>query len=289
MVLDALGLEARAFRGALARIVPLAEAGLGLWLLSGWSAVFSGAAAAVVLLGFTAVLLKLQRQGYTGTCGCFVTSRGRVGSMAIVRNLVLVALCLLVATASSVAQEAFDSTPSFVRPSTMLVAMSIVVPLVLYVSLASHFSTIAVPTPAPSVPSRLVGHVETEIADRVEMLDLAGARIVLGRPKARSQLVVFAMGRCPGCRRDRDILNRLDIRGSNCEVVIVCGGKLAETYEFASDVRPPVRIVADPQWQAARAWKGPTTPFSVFLDQEGRVRSRGELTDALSLLDSEHI
>jgi peroxiredoxin len=277
--LGALGIERPAFRESLKIGVPLAEAGLGLWLWTGWSPLFSAVTASVVLVLLALVLVHLRRTGYTGTCGCFIGDNGAVGALQIVRNSILFVLSLWVGLGAFVIPDPFRPTsPSWER-LPLLAVMATMVMLGAYVLM----------TRKARVPRGLEIFAEpaappTEVTLRMELTDLAGERVVLGRPKGDAQLVVFAKGRCPGCLRDRDLLNRLPAQPLAFETVIVCGGDLEETKEFASEVRLPVRVVADPRWRTAAAWQVTTTPFSVLVDNHGHVRARGKLTSALSLL-----
>jgi hypothetical protein len=255
--LGALGIERPVFRESLKIGVPLAEAGLGLWLWAGWSPLFSAATAAVVLILLTAVLLRLRRAGYTGTCGCFIGDRGGVGASQIVRNAFLFVLSLWVGLGAYVAP---GPSPSWEQ-----------------ILLAAVAATVLMVTRRVRAPA-------TEVAPRLELTDLAGERVVLGQPDGDAQLVVFAMGRCPACCRDRDLLNHMPEPSPMLETVIVCGGDLEATKEFASVIRPPVRVVADPRWEAAVAWQVTTTPFSALVDRHGHVRARGKLAATLSLL-----
>lgn len=305
-VLGALGLERPAFGESLKLGVPLAEAGLGIWLWTGWSPLYSAVTAAFVLVLLTLVLLKLRRGGYRGTCGCFIGDRGGVSTLTIVRNAILFGLSLLAGLGAYVAPRPYGSTSPSSEELPLLAVMATVAALGAYIFLTSNArvrrtaATDAASSAGgslwsgPGLESPPLGRgfgvfaeatgPPTEVALRMELTDLAGARVVLGRPKGDAQLVVFAKGRCPGCRRDRDLLNHLPVRPPMLEAVIVCGGDLADAKEFASEVRPPVRVVADPRWRTAIAWQVTTTPFSVLVDQHGHVQARGQLASALSLL-----
>lgn len=309
-VVDALGFVRPPFRESLKVGVPLAEAGLGIALWTGWSPLCSAVTAAVVLVLLTVVLLKLRLAGYTGTCGCFIGARGGVGTLTIVRNAVLFVLSVWAGLGAYVAQSSFRLTSTSWERPPLLALVATLVAIGGYVLLTPKARVVheaSAPGPAASPEGILPKHLGrptpesnpsgrgfgifgeaaaplTEVVPRIELTDLAGARVVLGRPKGNAQLVIFAKGRCPGCRRDRDIVNRLPVRSPMFETVIVCGGDLEETKEFASEVSPPVRVVADPRWRTAIAWQVTTTPFSVVIDHHGRVRRRGHLASALSLL-----
>jgi len=247
--------DARAFSAALRALgierpafrigVPLAEAVLGLWLWTGWAPRVSAVTASAVLVFLTLVLIHLRRTGYTGTCGCFIGDDGPVSTLQIVRNAILFVLSLC---------AGLGAVPALFAAGAVL-------------------------------PALVLWGRRFKVAPRIELTDLAGEPVVLGQPKGDAQLVVFAMGRCPGCLRDRDLLNRL--RPPALEAVIVCGGDLEAAKEFASEVRPPVRVVADPRWRAAVAWQVTTTPFSALVDRNGHVRARGNLTSTLSRVEHE--
>lgn len=77
--------------------VPLMELLLGAWLISGVSPQKAAAVAVVLLLMFTAVLMRIRRKGLT--CGCFgEASESAPAGMA--RNVILIALGAWVATSS---------------------------------------------------------------------------------------------------------------------------------------------------------------------------------------------
>jgi hypothetical protein len=78
------------------RALPLAEIGCGALVIAGFR--WAGAAAAVLLVGFTAVLgWRLRRHDAT-PCGCFGEVSARpVSALSIVRNLVLVGAAVIVA------------------------------------------------------------------------------------------------------------------------------------------------------------------------------------------------
>lgn len=82
--------------------VPIVELALGSWLVSGAMPRHAAAASVIVLLGFTAVLLRIWRKGLT--CGCFGDASESAPS-GIARNAVLIALALSVAL-----PEALSST-----------------------------------------------------------------------------------------------------------------------------------------------------------------------------------
>jgi uncharacterized membrane protein YphA (DoxX/SURF4 family) len=80
--------------GLMTIAVPVAELLLAAWLISGASPRKAAAASVVVLLVFTAVLMRIWRKGLT--CGCFgEASESAPAGMA--RNAVLIALAAWVA------------------------------------------------------------------------------------------------------------------------------------------------------------------------------------------------
>jgi hypothetical protein len=272
--LDALGIDRGRLRARLIAGVPFTEAGLGVWLWTGWNPVWSAVTAALVFVVLTAALIALRWRGHAG-CGCFIGDRG-VGPLVFVRNGILFALALCIAWASGnssarqPALRAWDGPPLVAITIVMAVGASLTV-----TRRKTSSPARSADAAQPSVPAAVTP---------VESTDLTGARITLGRPAGAAQLVLFAKGRCPGCRRDRDLLNGLSLRPRLLETVIVCGGNRAETNEFAPAVRPPVRVVADPDWEIAVAWQVSTTPFTVLVDRQGQVRARGPLVAALALL-----
>jgi hypothetical protein len=274
--LGALGVERRKPRERLRFAVALAEAALGVWLWAGWAPSHSAATAATLLALLLAVLLKLRRAGYTASCGCFIGESSVVGPVPIARNGALVLLALGLGLGVYLAQRAGTEPETAWERLPLLGGISTVILLGALMFLKRD---------AP-VPGALTSDIAglSEVVPGTVLTDMTGARLVLGRPKGEAQLVVFAKGRCPGCRRDRDLLNRLATRLRMFETVIVCGGDLEETKEFAAEVEPAIRVVADPAWRTAIAWQVTTTPFSMLVGGHGRVRARGELASSLSLL-----
>lgn len=281
-VLGALGIECPSAREGLKVGVPLAEAGLGLWLWTAWRPVVSATTAGVVLVLLTLVLVKLRRVNYTGACGCFPGEGRGVGTLTLARNVVLIMACVWAGLGAYVDPGANGFTSPSVDGLPLLGGIATVVALGAYAILTRR-------DPRPGADATDEAASQSELVPPVERTDLAGARVVLGRPKSEAQLVVFAKGGCPGCIRDREVLNRLLVRPLTCEIFIVCGGDLQATTEFASEVRMPIRVVADPRWRTAVAWRVTTTPFTVLVDRHGRVQARGPLSSALTLLAPEAV
>lgn len=319
--IDALGVESPAFRTTLKIVVPLAEAGLGIWLWTGWNPLYAGVTALALLVLLTVALINLRRKGYRGTCGCFPGDAGAVGAAQIGRNASLVVLALWLLLAASIDPSPSGSAAPPLDELALLAGMAGVLAPGAYIlrrrearsplggkgdSTSSTEPRREAPPPGGGIlessgrptfeprpqQNRLEGPGEAsvparEVAPRMEWTDLGGERVEVGRPQGDAQLVVFANGRCPGCRQDREHLNRLSPRPRAFEAIIVCGGDLEKAKEFASHVRPPVRVVADPHWRTALAWRVPETPFSVLVDHHGHVRARGTLLSTLSLLETD--
>lgn len=295
--LGALGIVHPVPRKSLEIVVPLVEAGIGAWLVSGWKPISSTLTASVGLVTLTGALVALRKTGYTGSCGCFVGDDGPVGGRQIARNGGLVGLSLLAALGAYRATGAAEAPSSPWEWSMDITATGAVLLLGGYLLLGRRVGLETTtdsaagargahdPSVRRSAESAEPPSPNTEVVTPMEWKDQSGEDIVLGQPKADAQLVVFAKGGCPGCIRDRDILNRLQGQmPMELETVIVCGGDLEATKGFASAVRPPVRVVADPRWRTAVGWQVKTTPFSVLVDRQGYVRARGKLGAVLSLL-----
>jgi hypothetical protein len=77
-------------------VLPIAEIGCGALVIAGFR--WAGVAAAVLLVGFTAVLGRRLRRHDATPCGCFgEVSAGPVSGLSIARNLVLVGAAVIVA------------------------------------------------------------------------------------------------------------------------------------------------------------------------------------------------
>lgn len=89
----AMGLRRPLF---LARVIPVVELGVGVWiLLAPW---VGASLAFAMLVGFTLVILSVIRSGVVVRCACFgATSAAPLGWGGVVRNLILMALSVVVA------------------------------------------------------------------------------------------------------------------------------------------------------------------------------------------------
>ena len=253
-------------------IVILAEALLGLWIISAWAPRASAFVASLALALLTLVLLRLKLRGYLGSCGCLGFNQIGIGYGAFLRNLVLFGI--------AVSLSAFE--PSQQGTSSLLSIGSL--PILVAIIATTAFAAITSRDRNPTLDGKTDSIAAAEIAREMNAVDLAGAPIVVGRSQLNAQLVVFAKGRCPGCRRDRDVLNNLVEWPPQLEAVIVCGGNIEETHEFSAEVKSHVRVVADPQWQIAIAWGVSTTPYAVLLNGDGHIRRRGQLLAALNTI-----
>jgi len=273
--LRALGIERAELQESLRVGVPLAEAVLGIWLWTGWTLLWSAGTAVAAFSLLTLALLKLRRVGYTGTCGCFIGDTAQLNRLPMARNGLLLVLAFWLGLGAYVAATPVGLASAAPGPFPLLVGVATVITVGTYVFVkrrtgirdgrttdgpalsgggrASQPGRKARKSHRSERSLRIAAEhtaAPTDIAPRLELTDLTGARVVLGRPGGAAQLVVFAKGRCPGCCRDRDILNRRGLRPPMLETVIVCGGDLEETKEFASQVKPPIRVVADPHCRA---------------------------------------
>ena len=77
------------------RAIPALELALSAWLLTGVAARQAAGVAIVVLLAFTAVLLRMLRRGLSG-CGCFGEAVDSAPA-GLARNVILIALAACVA------------------------------------------------------------------------------------------------------------------------------------------------------------------------------------------------
>jgi uncharacterized membrane protein YphA (DoxX/SURF4 family) len=84
----------------IAPAVPVVEVALGALLITGVARTAAAWASAALLLAFTLLLAIRLVQGRRPPCACFgVRSTGPIGTWSIVRNLLLLALAVVAATA----------------------------------------------------------------------------------------------------------------------------------------------------------------------------------------------
>jgi hypothetical protein len=91
-----LSLSGNPVVGRALSVLPIAEIGGGALVIAGFR--WAGVAAAVLLAGFTAVLVWRLRRHDATPCGCFGEVSARpVSGLSLVRNLVLVGAAVIVA------------------------------------------------------------------------------------------------------------------------------------------------------------------------------------------------
>ncbi|HWT91518.1 MAG TPA: MauE/DoxX family redox-associated membrane protein [Solirubrobacteraceae bacterium] len=78
-----------------ARMVPVLELAVAVWLLSGVASTAAACAVVALLVLFTAALLRMWRLGIAQDCGCFgEASQASTPASGVVRNVLLLALGL---------------------------------------------------------------------------------------------------------------------------------------------------------------------------------------------------
>jgi hypothetical protein len=117
----------------------------------------------------------------------------------------------------------------------------------------------------------------------LELQDLTGDLVSLGRPTGAAQLIVFAKNTCPRCRIAIELLRSFTSEHALLETMVVCGGDRAAIEDCASLVGSPLIAVADVQWKGATRWGVSRMPFGVVLDSTGVVRARGDPTSTAML------
>jgi len=111
----------------------------------------------------------------------------------------------------------------------------------------------------------------------LELQDVAGHTVTLGRPRNGAQLILFAKSTCSRCRTAISFLRTFTSEQEGLETFVVCEGGADAIGDCASLVGAPLKAVADPEGKAA-AWRIHRMPFGVVVDSSGFVRSRGDPT-----------
>ena len=117
----------------------------------------------------------------------------------------------------------------------------------------------------------------------LELVDLRGDPVSVGRPTGAAQLIVFANNTCPRCKVALALLRSFAPDHLPAETIVVCGGNRAAIEDCAALVTSPLIAVADAEWTGAKKWRVSSMPFGVVLDATGTVRARGDPTSAAVL------
>jgi hypothetical protein len=120
-------------------------------------------------------------------------------------------------------------------------------------------------------------------APALELQDMAGDVVSLGRPRSAAQLILFAKSTCARCRTAIELLRPFTSEHPGLETIVVCGGSREVIADCASMVGSPLKAVADIEGKGAAAWGVSRMPFGVVLDSSGVVRSRGDPTETALL------
>lgn len=127
----ALGVESRGVAAAVRIGVPVAETAIGVWLLVGAYPAAASFTAAAMLTVFTCVLVQLRRREADG-CACFAWDDGKVGTGHLVRNLVLLAVALLLGTGTRLGWYTWEPVWMLPTQAVLVASASVVLVLVLY-------------------------------------------------------------------------------------------------------------------------------------------------------------
>lgn len=115
----------------------------------------------------------------------------------------------------------------------------------------------------------------------VQMRDLAGNPIHFGQLSTLPRLLSFAQTTCPSCAKALpELAASATARAELLETVLICAGTAQDVTAFAAGLPATVRVVADTRGVGQMRWRISTIPFSIVVDREGIVRSKGMPHDA---------
>lgn len=236
-------------------IAPLETASALLLLTSGWGVVAGAALAASLLLAFTVGITINLLRGNRVDCHCFgALSQKPLSWWSVIRNLMLMALAVLVLTGGSsqgfVWQEIADvfssmsSTEAWLTVAVFALIAAVVVLGIFFIQLLQRYGSVLLRIEALEAGGGQQRHnhahdFEPWPAPAFEAVDPTGATVSLTEVSAddRASLLVFVSPHCAGCGElVEDLLAwQADSTGANV-VVLSPGERDAITDKFGDVV-----------------------------------------------------
>ncbi|MBB5913689.1 peroxiredoxin [Nocardia transvalensis] len=253
--------------------LPGVEAVLAVAVLPPWTAVPAAVAAALLLVVFTAAVIRLLRSGKRPPCSCFGTvTSAPIGWGTVLRNILLLAVTVVAAWGSRVYPAIPDGLPTDRTVGTLTAAALIATLVRLFSEIRAvrrrldeqALSTLG----AEGLPAGAV-------APEFELLDTAGGRTDLAHLLApgRRLLLVFVHPGCELCAALARELPRWHARTADTLTIAVVGnGDLDEHRRWGRDQRlGDIPVLVQQGNEAALRYRVRGTPSAVLIGADGRV------------------
>ncbi|WP_378735709.1 MauE/DoxX family redox-associated membrane protein [Nocardia brasiliensis] len=253
--------------------LPLLEAVVGVAVLAPWTALPGALLAMLLLVVFTAAVVRLLRRGERPACSCFgAMSATPIGTWTVVRNGILLVLAASVAWGA----VAYPQVPGVLPTDDAVwsVVAAVLVALLVWVrgevrALRRRVDEQALSTlGAEGLP---VGAVAPEF----ELFDAAGGSTSLASllAQGRQVLLVFVHPGCELCAALARELPRWQERTAQVlRIVVVGNGDAAEHAEWGREQRlGDIPVLVQQGNEAALRYRVRGTPSAVLIDAEGRI------------------
>lgn len=270
-----LGVPAR-LAGPVALAVPAVELLIAVGLAIPVT-VRTAAASTVALLGaFTVVVAANLRAGRRVPCACFGTlTRAHTGGKLIARNAGLAGLALLIA-AGGPGRVALPAAP-WLWHGAATAAWPALLLASLLVSAACLRELANDRRRARSAGPPLDGGLARRTpAPALHLIDGTGQPVTItpGRhPDERHLLLLFLEPGCPPCERLLPVVGQRQRDGRDGRRTLVIVDADPASAAAAARDHDLLEVYAQPDRQAARAYRIPGTPSGVLVDAAGRVRT----------------
>ncbi len=229
--------------------------------------------ALLLLLVFTAAVVRLLRRGERPACSCFgAMSAAPIGTRTVVRNGVLLVLAALVAWGA----VAYPQVPRVLPTddAVWLVVAAVLVAMLVWVWGEVHALRKRVDEQALSTLGA-EGLPVGAVAPEFELLDVGGGRTTLASllERGRQVLLVFVHPGCELCAALARELPRWQQRTVSALTIVVVGnGDAAEHAEWGREQGlAEIPVLVQQGNEAALRYRVRGTPSAVLIDAEGRV------------------
>ncbi|WP_141717548.1 peroxiredoxin family protein [Nocardia altamirensis] len=253
--------------------LPAVEVVAALAVLLPWTALAGAVLALVLLVVFTAAVVRLLRKGEHPACSCFgAVSAAPIGAKTLVRNGVLIVLVLLVAGGAIAHPRVPGGLP--VDDAVWLAVAAVLIAALTWVwgevrALRRRVDEQALSTlGAEGLPTGAV-------APEFELLDIAGGRTSLASLLARERqvLLVFVHPGCELCAALARELPRWQERTADVlSIVVVGNGDAVEHTEWGkAQGLNGIPVLVQQGNEAALRYRVRGTPSAVLIAADGRV------------------
>lgn len=253
--------------------LPVAEVVVAAGLLVPWAAPGAAALGTLLLLTFTAAILRLLRAGKHPSCSCFgAVSATPIGRGTVVRNGLLLGIALL-AVAGSIARPRL---PSGLPPDHAIALAAAAGFVAVLIRQAGELHVLRRRLDE-QVLSTLGGEglPPGAVAPEFELLAVSGGRVGLTELLAtgRSLLLVFIHPACEMCAALSRELPRWHLRAADTLTIAVVGnGELEEHARWgAAQGLSDIPVLVQQGNEAALRYRVRGTPSGVLIGPDGRV------------------